>query len=90
MKMNCIELRRRLLEDPAERSVEIQAHLDRCEGCREFANRSKAMEKDLVEALALEVPENLTSRILLRQSTSVEKQVEIAGNGGVRLLPAYY
>lgn len=71
--MNCIELRRRLLENPGELGEEIQAHLGECKSCREFAGHGKAMDKDLVEALALEVPENLTSRILLRQSTSVEK-----------------
>lgn len=71
--MNCIELRRRLLESPGEHGEEIQTHLGECESCREFANRSQFMEKELAEVLALEVPENLASRILLRQSTSIEK-----------------
>ncbi|MFV1997119.1 MAG: DUF3379 family protein [Acidiferrobacterales bacterium] len=71
--MNCIELRRRLLESPGDHREDIQTHLELCESCREFASRSQAIEKELAVALSLEVPEHLTSRILLRQSTSIEK-----------------
>jgi len=70
--MNCIELRRRLLENPGDHREDIQTHLERCESCREFASRNQAMEKELAQALALEVPEHLAPRILLRQSTSIE------------------
>ncbi len=66
--MNCIEFRRTLLTDPAAVDPEFTAHRRSCSECTDAVERSAHFERRLREAVNIDVPENLTSRILLKQS----------------------
>ena len=66
--MNCIEFRRTLLTDPAAVDPELAAHRRSCPECADAVARSAHFERRLREAVNIDVPENLTSRILLKQS----------------------
>lgn len=66
--MNCIEFRRTLLTDPAAVDPEFTAHRRGCSECTDAIERSAHFERRLREAVNIDVPENLTSRILLKQS----------------------
>ncbi len=43
-------------------------HKNECAACTDFAEHMRKVNKTLVEALRVDVPENLASRIILRQS----------------------
>jgi hypothetical protein len=66
--MNCIEFRRTLLTDPAAVDPEFVAHRRSCPECADAVERSARFERRLLEAINIDVPENLASRILLKQS----------------------
>ncbi len=64
--MNCLEFRRRLSADPEDRDAAIRAHTRDCASCSHWAAEAKRFESLLHQAMEVEVPENLESRILLR------------------------
>ncbi len=66
--MHCLEFRRRLLADPGNRDPAIQAHARDCASCSRWAAGSPRFEYLLRQAMDVEVPENLASRILLRHA----------------------
>ena len=66
--MNCLEFRRRCFAKPGNQDSEFVRHKRECVACAEFAVRMRDIDRTLVEALRVDVPENLTSRIILRQS----------------------
>jgi len=66
--MNCLEFRRRYLAEPGNRDSEFVRHTSECAACTDFAEHMRKVDKTLVEALRVDVPENLASRIVLRQS----------------------
>lgn len=66
--MNCIEFRRILLSDPGVADAEFAEHRRSCPDCAEAVERSARFERVLHEAVNVPVPENLASRILLKQS----------------------
>ena len=66
--MNCIEFRRALLTDPSGADPAFADHRRRCPECADAVERSAHFERRLVEAINIDVPENLASRILLKQS----------------------
>jgi len=66
--MNCIEFRRMLLIDPAGVDAEFAEHRRACPACADAVERSAHFERRLREAINTDVPENLASRILLKQS----------------------
>ena len=66
--MNCFEFRRYCLSDPATQTAEFLSHKRDCPHCTEFAASVSLMDKGLADALRVEVPGNLASRIILRQS----------------------
>lgn len=66
--MNCMDFRRMLLTDPCSTDAEFIAHRASCPECADAVARSAHFERRLREAVNVEVPENLASRILLRQS----------------------
>ncbi|MCH6582945.1 MAG: DUF3379 family protein, partial [Proteobacteria bacterium] len=47
---------------------EFVRHKNECAACTDFAEHMRKVNKTLVEALRVDVPENLASRIILRQS----------------------
>jgi hypothetical protein len=66
--MNCIEFRRTLLTDPVSLDSEFAEHRRSCRECADAVARSAHFERCLREAVTIDVPENLASRILLKQS----------------------
>lgn len=66
--MNCLEFRRIHLADPGNREPEFLRHQRVCDRCARMATRSARFEQTLLEALKVKVPEDLSARILLRQS----------------------
>jgi hypothetical protein len=66
--MNCIEFRRILLTEPGTADAAFAEHRRNCPDCAEAVERSAHFERRLREAVNIEVPENLASSILLKQS----------------------
>ncbi|TDJ15241.1 MAG: DUF3379 family protein [Gammaproteobacteria bacterium] len=66
--MNCIEFRRMLLTDPAVVDSAFARHRRDCPDCTDVVAHSAHFERRLREAVDIDVPENLASRILLKQS----------------------
>lgn len=57
-----------LLTDPCSRDPAFIEHRSHCPDCQEAVTRSARFERTLREAVDVQVPENLASRILLKQS----------------------
>lgn len=66
--MNCLEFRRLCLAEPATQDSEFVQHKRGCARCGAFARDVNQLDKKLVTALRVDVPDNLASRIILRQS----------------------
>lgn len=66
--MNCLEFRRTHTTGPSSPTREHLEHARECESCRAYLLRSGEFEQRLEGAMQVEVPQNLTSRILLKQS----------------------
>ncbi|MFQ5935656.1 MAG: DUF3379 family protein [Acidiferrobacterales bacterium] len=71
--MNCLEFRRHCLADPASQDGELLRHRRDCPRCAEFAASIAQLDKKFVEALRIDVPDNLVSRIILRQSIYLDE-----------------
>lgn len=67
--MNCLEFRRRLLTDPKDNSLDFLQHRQECLGCAAEAEKINDLDERLLRALRVEVPEGLSSRVLLNRST---------------------
>ncbi len=68
--MNCLEFRRLIDTDPDSKDEEFLRHRAECESCAAFASRAVRFSSTLSAAARIEAPENLASRVLLRQSFS--------------------
>lgn len=66
--MNCLEFRRMVDIDPDTRDEDFFLHKAQCESCARLAARAARFSNALNVAARVETPENLTSRVLLRQS----------------------
>jgi len=66
--MNCFEFRRQCLAEPRTIDEQLRAHFHECRACRAYATELQRFDQDLQRALQIDVPGNLRSRILLRQS----------------------
>lgn len=77
--MNCLEFRRRTMEDIA-RSAPMDEHARDCGACRAFAARMRAQDAQIAGALDIPVPDNLAARILFaqRSAESVDADFEEA------------
>lgn len=71
--MNCLEFRRICQIDPYTQGKEFHDHKDSCETCEIYFNEAMHFECDLNEALSIPVPEDLESRVILRQSIDSDK-----------------
>ncbi len=71
--MNCLEFRRRSLAEPACQDGAVLCHKRDCTRCAEFSFSVAQLDRGLSEALQIEVPSNLASRIILRQSLNVDR-----------------
>ncbi|MDX1487842.1 MAG: DUF3379 family protein [Acidiferrobacterales bacterium] len=72
--MNCLEFRRHCLADPASQEAEFIAHRRNCQRCAEFAADVAQLDRKIAEALQVDVPDHLSSRIVLRQSLYRDQQ----------------
>lgn len=68
--MNCLEYRRRLTIEPRSQDVELANHARACASCAAFSKRMFGLEDRLEQALAIDAPSGLASRIMLRQTTT--------------------
>lgn len=68
--MNCLEFRRLVEIQPDSTDAEFLRHKRECARCAEAAARAARFSDALAEAARVETPENLSSRILLKQSFS--------------------
>lgn len=66
--MNCLEFRRLVEIDPDSRDEDFMRHRAECKSCAEVAARALRFSATLDAAARIDVPENLASRILLKQS----------------------
>lgn len=73
--MNCMEFRRMLLTDPAVSDPDFEAHRRTCRSCADAVERSAHLERRLREAVNIDVPEGLASRILLKHSFTAHRRV---------------
>lgn len=73
--MNCLEFRRLLDTDPDSKDDELVRHKAECESCAAFAARAARFSNTLSAAARIDAPENLESRILLRQSFSDSRTI---------------
>lgn len=95
---SCLEVRRRLLATPRERSDELVAHMGECTGCARFADDLKALDRKVTKATRVPVPEGLNERILLAHAggrhpragrvVSAAAAALLISVGAVTLLPA--
>ncbi|MDH3639686.1 MAG: DUF3379 domain-containing protein [Gammaproteobacteria bacterium] len=65
--MNCLEFRRLCLSEPATSTDAYVTHRRTCDECRRFAEGIDVIDGKLQNAMRVPVPENLTTRIKLRQ-----------------------
>lgn len=65
--MNCLEFRRISLSEPNTRAQEYLTHRAECEECGRYAESVGSLDKKIEDALRIPVPEDLTTRIKLRQ-----------------------
>lgn len=72
--MNCLEFRRHCLADPASQEAEFVTHRRNCPRCSEFTAGVTQLDRKITEALQVDVPDNLGSRIVLRQSLYRDQQ----------------
>lgn len=86
--MNCLEFRRVLATEPASARGDFAAHREACASCAEAFARATAFEADLKRALAVEPPEGLADKILLRQTTESRRARGFGGPAWARLAAA--
>jgi len=68
--MNCLECQRAALADPRHLVPEALAHLEKCAGCRGFADELRKNEAGITTAFSVPVPYGLAERIILRRNSS--------------------
>lgn len=77
--MNCLEFRRVVLEAPHKLKPTLELHKQQCQECQRYYEQLQASEMQLMEALAVPVPDDLAAKIMLQCSfEQSEKEVEVA------------
>lgn len=77
--MNCLECRRRLLVDPADKGDELLRHLATCDQCAREAQRAWAFEKQLRSVLGVQEPAGLEPQTPLERSKVDQPVMRSAG-----------
>lgn len=72
--MKCLEVRRLLTANPQHRDDAVVMHLHDCKTCAAYSQTLRQEDRRLEKALQLDVPDGLTERILLNQSTAIRTQ----------------
>jgi hypothetical protein len=73
--VNCLEFRRLRLSDPYTNSAELYSHKSECETCRKFDEDNLQFDKNLYQALKVNVPDGLAAKVLLNQSLQPEPRM---------------
>jgi hypothetical protein len=68
--MNCFESRRLLLAAPRQRTDMQEQHLASCEACARLVGELAGLDRGIIKATRLPVPEGLAERILLARRRS--------------------
>lgn len=76
--MDCLEFRRQCLADPGSADMDYQRHRTGCRACSDYAARMRKFDHQLHEAMSIDPPKNLQSRILLQQSLSTAEKRPVA------------
>lgn len=89
--MNCLEFRRRLLEDPFASLPELQQHAEHCEACSQYARQERAREARLRAVIGQVTPppelaENIQLAVRLEQKGRPRRQAWYAIAASVLLL----
>jgi hypothetical protein len=66
--MNCIEFRQLTLADPNTNSEQTNQHKSGCSTCAAFEHEIHGLDKSLLTALTVAIPEGLAAKVLLNQS----------------------
>ncbi len=72
--MNCLEFRRICLAEPSNRSEAFLAHREKCADCRRFADGVGTLDTKIRAAMQVPVPQDLATRIKLRQVIGDEER----------------
>jgi hypothetical protein len=72
--MNCLEFRRLLFTDPLGDSEEMARHEAECAVCHALSVETKRLELSLRNAVAIEPPDTLEARALLRQILHADRR----------------
>lgn len=73
--MNCLRFQHLVIADPHLRDEACLEHLRTCNSCREFAREMEEFDRELREAIDIEVPDRLASQVLLKQSLASRPRV---------------
>lgn len=73
--MDELEFRRRIMSDPKQRDSEITAAIKSSDKNSQFAEEILDLDKQIAQAMAVDVPDDLADRILFNQTSSVENNV---------------
>lgn len=71
--MNCLEFRRVSLSEPGTREPNYLAHRAECEDCARYADNVNVLDEKIGYALHIPVPQDLATRIKLRQVMQEEQ-----------------
>ncbi|MCA1798252.1 MAG: DUF3379 domain-containing protein [Xanthomonadaceae bacterium] len=63
--MECLEFRRRLLENPRDQTAALSAHRLGCRACSEWAAQAQAFDVRLRRALDVPVPDGLAEKVMM-------------------------
>jgi hypothetical protein len=73
--MNCLEYRRKVMEDNTSTSA-MREHASECAVCAAFMGKARAMDHQIAAALQVPTPETLAARIVFRQQMAESNDVE--------------
>jgi len=71
--MNCLEFRRRCITEPSCKDEDYIEHKTECKSCNALSTEMDQFENSLKQAVNINPPKDLATRILLKQSLSLEK-----------------
>lgn len=89
--MNCLEFRRRLLEDPFDNPPDLEQHAEQCEGCARYAREERAREAQLRAIVGQitpppELADNIQLAVRLEQRGKTRRQAWYAVAASVLLV----
>jgi anti-sigma factor RsiW len=65
--MNCQQARQAMLIDPQRLAVEVNEHINGCDGCSQYLTNTRQWDTRLAHAIRQPVRENLTQRVMAAQ-----------------------